>query len=187
MIKKFFLLLVFLGLIYMLVPSPLAISDFDSVPQSLKSNEVGDTVQVPNIAAYFSQLNRAEITKFYTDEFRKKFIFGELIPPIVLNYPPDYAKTYIRDQQMSTFLIEIMYPFKGSLFVNGFEPEIDNKLKNKTNPLGNKIYIDKKYFNSKATVRYYAAPRHLQVLIYLGICFSIIAMLNIFVKARKQI
>lgn len=44
------------------------------------------------------------------------------MPTYRLNYPPEEAQTLIRDQARSTFLEEIVHPFRESIFVNGFEP-----------------------------------------------------------------
>ena len=41
-------------LIYMLLPGADSITDFPALPDSIKSNLEGDTIQVPNVSAYFS-------------------------------------------------------------------------------------------------------------------------------------
>ena len=40
-----------------------------------------------------------------------------------LNYPPEESATLIRDQTHSTFLEEIVHPFRESIFISGYEPK----------------------------------------------------------------
>jgi hypothetical protein len=50
-------------------------------------------------------------------------LFGLSLPTYRLNYPPEEAQTIIRDQTRSTYLEEVVHPFRESIFVNGFEPK----------------------------------------------------------------
>lgn len=163
-----------LGLIYILAPGPTSIDDFPPIPDSVKSSEPGDTTQVPEIAAYFSDYDRAKITEYYKNSYRNKFFFGKFLPPVKLSYPPEYAKVLVRDQQVSTFLEEYSYPLKGSIFVNGYEPYVENEIKKKTHGfVGDHIHIQGRYFVSKTTLRFYPADLFGRLIVYLGIWFSI--------------
>jgi len=165
MFKIIILSLIFLlGLTYLLWPGPTHTSDFPPLPNSLKSDEPGDTYQNPNVVAYFSQFRRKEINDFYKNEFSYLNIFGFKIPPLRSNHPPEEAFTHIRDQQPSTYLEQYSYPLRDSLFVNGFEP-FDEKGK----PYGNgatDIYVNEQFFVSKTTLRYYGSSVFSRVLIY---------------------
>lgn len=175
------------GLIYVILPGPSSIDDFSPLPGSVKSDLAGDTWQNPNIAAYFSDFDRAYITEFYRDRFAGKFLFGTLFPPLTLNHPPEYAYTYIRDQQFSTFLEEYTYPLRGSLFVNGYEPVVENNMFNKPhNFVADHIYHYEIPYDSKTTLRFYSAPFFYRILVYLGIWFSILAIYRISLKALKE-
>mgnify|MGYP001608287733 CR=1 FL=1 len=176
-----------LGLIYILSPGPIGISDFTPIPNSLKSDEPGDTVQVPNISAYFSNLDRAGITKFYKDDYRKKFIFG-WIPPETLNYSPINALQYIRErQEESTFLEEYVYPLRGSIFVNGYEPSVDKEIKKFTKPVsGGPMEVHGQYFTSKTTLRFYPAPWHVSLISYIGIWVMSLSLFKISKEAFKE-
>lgn len=169
--RKVFLIIIFMtGLIYMVVPGPSKVSDFPPLPDSSKSDEPGDTYQIPNIAAYFSQSDRSEITNFYRRELSKKYFWGFLIPSISLNYPPKAAQTYVRDQLYVTFLEEYVYPLKGSIFVAGYEPYIDNELLKRNHTfIGDHIHIKGNYYVSKTTLRYYPADLFNALIVYLGI------------------
>lgn len=184
--RKFLIVLFFLGLIYVLVPAPSTISDFSPLPGSLKSDEPGDTIQVPNIAAYFSDFDRASITKFYRNEYRSKFIFGFLLPPITLNYSPISALQYIRErQEESTFLEEYVYPLRGSIFVNGYEPSVEKEIKKNTKPInGGPMEVKGQLFKSKTTIRYYPTSPIVSVIVYLGIWISIVSLYTLFRKIK---
>lgn len=179
------LLIFFLGLVYLFWPGPSSISDFPPIPDSLKSDEPGDTLQVPNLAAYFSQYDRSQITGFYQNYFTKANFF--IIPPIRLNHPPEEAFQYVRDQQMSTFLEEYVFPLRGSIFVNGYEPKVENQMrKKKSNFFGNSIQIKDNYYVSKTTLRYHHVPFLWRLVLYLGIWVSILGIYKLVLKILRE-
>lgn len=189
MIKKIFLIaLFFIGLVYILAPGPNQVTDFSPLPGSLKSDEPGDTFQVPDISAFFSDFIREDITTFYQDDFKKKYAFGQFFTPVSLNYPPIAGHQYIRDMLInSTFVEEYVYPFKGSLFVAGYDPEVEAQIKNiPPSKFGEYIYINGTYFKTKTTIRYYHAPLYISLLVFFGTWLSIYAFLEIAEKARKE-
>ena len=96
--------------IYTLIPNP----KFPNPPEgALQSKEPGDSENLSVRRAYFTNLTREEVMKHYQNEFKG----------YRLNYPPEEAATIIRDQTRSTFLEEIVHPFRESFYVNGFEPK----------------------------------------------------------------
>jgi hypothetical protein len=104
---------------YLLVPN----LKFPKKPtDSLQSNEPADTESVYR-KAYFTNFDREEVVGHYIRQMKKVFLFGINLPTYRLNYPPEEAQTIIRDQTRSTFLEEIVHPFRESMFVNGFEPK----------------------------------------------------------------
>lgn len=169
-VKRAFLIIFFvLGLIYLWMPGADSIDHFSPLPASVKSDLDGDTWQNPNIAAYFSDHRREFITNFYKNNFSKTLIDIPL-PVISLNHPPEAAYRYVRDQQESTFLEEYIMPLRESLFVNGYEPEIENQiLKRKADFVGNHIYFKEKPYNSKTTLRFYPTSPLSKILVYIGI------------------
>jgi hypothetical protein len=80
----------------------------------------------------------------YKDQFEKPVILGIFLPSYRLNYPPEEAHTIIRDQTRSTFLEEIVHPFRESVYVNGFKPALEKDA----------IYIDGRDWYQKITVRF---------------------------------
>lgn len=105
------------GLIYLTLPSPV----YPDLTQAERSNEPGDTWQNPDQKGYYTNLTRAEVIGQLQAKFTIKFL-GITIPSIRFNYRPEEAYTLVRDQLNSYYLEEIVYPFRESLFVNGWEP-----------------------------------------------------------------
>lgn len=171
MIKIILSILFIFGLIYVLVPEPGSISDYPPMPNSLKSDEPGDTYQVRNIAAYFSDFDRVFITDFYRNSYRGAFLFGVLFPPVTINHPPQYALSSIRDQLFSvTFVEEFVYPLRGSVIVAGYEPAVDNdRLKASSDYYSDRIHINGVYYVSKTTLRAFPTSWYVRLLVYLGI------------------
>ena len=113
----FVVLSVFL-LLYLILPNP----DFPEPPSdALQSNEPADT-ETSLRRAYFTNYTREEVMTHYKKQFEKSRFLGTPLPTYRLNYPPEEAQVIIRDQTRSTFLEEIVHPFRESVFVNGFEP-----------------------------------------------------------------
>lgn len=158
------------GLLYLIAPGASSIGDFPPLKGSIKSQLEGDTIQNPNIAAYFSNFRRDYITNFYRDFFSRTLIPFYSLPVISINRPPEEAFNYVRDQQESTFLEEYVFPLRESIYVNGYEPKIENDMFNKKDRsfVGDHLYYDAKYFNSKATIRYYPSNVFARVFIYIA-------------------
>ncbi len=191
--RKCLTILFFLSLIYVILPGPTKIEDFPPLNPSLKSNLEGDTIQNPNIAAYYSDFRRDYITSFYKQIFTNLHWFGKIIPPIALNHPPELAYTYVRDQQESTFLEEYFYPLRESLFTNGYDPEIENQIhKKSSNFWGDHIiYRETKngpelLFNSKTTIRYYPTNPLARTIVYVGIWIAVIFLYRLIIKAWRE-
>lgn len=177
-LKFFFLFLSFLLLLYLVWPfEPKSISDFSPLPQSTKSTLSGDTVEVPNVAAYFSDNYRSFVTKYYRNQFQymTKFPF----PPIVLNHPPEYAFNYIKDQTLSTYLEEYVYPLRSRLFVNGLEP-FEEDTKELRYEGAAKFEAGGKLYETKVTLRYYPSPIWARIFVWAGINLIVVLFYLLF-------
>jgi hypothetical protein len=152
-------LVVFLG--YLVLPNP----DFPiPPPDSLQSKEPGDS-ETPLRRAYFTDYNREEVMVWYKKQLGKSVLTGIWLPTYRLNYPPEEAQTIIRDQTRSTFLEEVVHPFRESVFVNGFEP---------TNPK-DAVIIEGRHFRQKIIIRYVPSSPAVRVVIFvLTVFFSVI-------------
>lgn len=90
--------------------------DFPNPPQgAVQSFEPAD-VESPLRRAYFTLLTREEVISHYEKEL-------DYFPVIRLNYPPEDAQIYIRDQARSWYLEELVHPMRESVFVSGFVPQ----------------------------------------------------------------
>jgi len=154
-----------LGLIYLTWPGPRLISDFPPLPNSLQSDEPGDTYQNPNNAAFFSDLRRPDVISYYQNEFSYLNIFGIQIPPLRSNHPPEEAFIYVRDQVPSTYLEQLSYPLRDSLFINGFEP-FDEQGKHYREG-ATEIYVKDGFYKTKTTLRYFGSSISSRLLIYI--------------------
>lgn len=139
--KILFTLVSLVFVAYLFIPGP----PFPDPPaDSLQSGEPADT-ESPNRRAYFTNLTRQEVLSHYKEQF------GSL-PTYRLNYPPEDARFLIRDLTRSTFLEEIVHPFRESVFVNGFEPK-DAKDAIEIKGLSFRQKIIVKYVPSNSAVR----------------------------------
>lgn len=166
-------------LVYMLLPGPSAIADFPALPNSVKSELEGDTIQVPNVAAYFSYNYRDFVIPYYNYFYFKNTQLPFV--PIRLNYPPEFAYTAIKDQTHSTYLEELVYPLRDSIFINGFEPfyqEGQPKFEG-----ASKIGIHGIDYDTKVTLRYYSSPLWVKIIVWIGINISVIGLFFISKKA----
>lgn len=178
MSRIIFIVFSILLFIYMIWPQPLKIADFKPLPNSFKSTLDGDTVQVPNVSAYFSNNYREFALRFYKDNYQGavKLPFS----PYRLNYPPEYSFIAIKKHTDTTYLEELVYPLKGSLFVNGFEPYYENGEPKYWG--SSKFAIGESVFDTKVTLRLFPSPFWARFIVFLGIIASIIMLKKLFLK-----
>lgn len=167
--KPLFIIFSLLLLIYMLWPGPSRISDFQPLPNSDKSQLEGDTIQIPNVAGYFSNNFRDLVVSFYFSNYQT--LTRLPFPPLRLNHPPEYSWQVIKKHTDSTYLEELIYPLRDSLYVNGFEP---------FGPDGQSKFWGSKKFEvsghnwyTKATLRFYPSKVTVRFIVWLGIVTSI--------------
>lgn len=162
-------LLAIIFLLYLLVPGPRSIDDFGPLPDSSKSNLSGDTVQVPNVSAYFSDNFRDAAITVYGKSYSEQTFLP--IKPIRLNYPPEFAYVAIKDQTQSTYLEELVFPMRESLFINGLEP-FEKSGEPRYEGAFPFIVGDIEYL-TKVTLRYYPSPVWARLVIWAGVVVSI--------------
>ena len=153
----------------MLWPGPSRISDFKSLPTSDKSQLEGDTIQIPNVVAYFSNNFREFVVPFYLKNYQNLTYLP--FPPLRLNRPPEYSWTAIKKHTDSTYLEELVYPLRDSLYVNGFEPFYSD---GSPKFWGSTIFDVKGHsWLTKTTLRFYPSDALVRILVWLGIITSI--------------
>lgn len=175
-----------LGLGYLLLPSPTSINDFPALPDSKTSQLEGDTIQNPNIAAYFSDFRRAYITQYYWDYLKDWSYLGLKLPLFKINHPPERAFGFIRDQQESTALEEYYVPFKGSFFVNVYDPIIYNEIRRRPIIDQNSYFVyEGGNYDTKTTLRYYPTPVFGRIITYVLTIFSVYLFIRLVRKYLK--
>jgi hypothetical protein len=115
-------LFLFLIIIYLTIPGP---QELPPLPQSIKSTEPGDTIQIPGISAYYTDLSRQEVISFYQKNYSNSSFLNIPFLTYRLNHPPEMSKDLIRSTQQSSYLEEMVHPMRESLYVSGFEWEND--------------------------------------------------------------
>lgn len=166
--KKIYILFSAMLLIYMVWPGPSRIDQFLALPSSEKSKLEGDTIQIPNVSAYFSNNFREFVVPFYSDNYQN---LAKLpLPPLRLNYPPEFSWTAIKKHTDSTYLEELVYPLRDSLYANGFEPfYADGQPKYWG---ATKFEEGGQNFFTKTTLRFYPSTIAARIVTWFGIVLS---------------
>ncbi len=152
MTKSIFVIFSIILLVYMLWPGPSKIADFKALPASDKSKLAGDNIeQVPNVAGYFSDNYRGFVVPFYSNNYQS--LSRLPFPPMRLNHPPEYSWQVIKKHTDSTYLEELVYPLKGSIYVNGFEPFYPDGTQKFWGSI--KFDVDHHDWFTKTTIRFY--------------------------------
>lgn len=141
-VKIFYILFSLTLLFYVALPN----FGFPKPPSdSVQSSEPADT-ETPLRRAYFTNLSRADVLNWYENQFKESRFLNIPMPTFLLNYPPEESQAIIRDQTRSTFLEEVVNPFRETMFINGYEP--------KENDDENRIIINGVHWRQKIIVRY---------------------------------
>lgn len=177
--KVFFIIIFILGTVYLVLPAP---KDFPDLPDSIKSIEPGDTTQIANVSAYYTDIPRKEVVDFYTRYFSKSPF--RLIPLLNyrLNQPPERIREVLRSTQQSTYVEEVIHPFRESVFINGFEWDNDPFTKPERR-IKNILKVDGKVYQFKITLFYQESMLWQRLLVFY---LSILAIYLLF-KAYQGI
>ncbi len=168
--KNLYIVFSVLLLIYMLVPGPSSIENFKSLPNSDKSTLAGDTVQIPNVSAYFSDNFRDFVVPFYFQNYKEKTWLP--FPPLKLNHPPEFSWNVIKRHTDSTYFEEIVYPLRDSLYVNGYEPFYEDGSPKFWGSA--KLNEGKNLWFTKTTLRFFPSSPIVKFIVWLGISVSIL-------------
>jgi hypothetical protein len=161
-IAIFFYLIFSLGLLfYVSLPN----YDFPKPPpDSVQSKEPADT-ETPLRRAYFTNYTRAQVLDWYEVQFGRSNFLDIPLPTYLLNYPPENSGSIIRDQTRSTFLQEIIHPFRETVFINGYEPAPTD--------YENRIVINGTHWRQKIIIKF--VPTNLIVRVFVSL-LSLISM-----------
>jgi len=180
MIKKIFITILIIFNLLVVVYLVWPISKIPDLTNSVKSNLPGDTVQIPNVSGYFTNMSRSEVINFYKSNYPS-------LLRINLNHPPEKAKEIIVDTIQSYYFEEFVLPFKESLYVNGFEWENDVFTKPEKR-LKNRLEYEGKEYKSKITIRTFPVSIPKRLISFFiteaGIIFAVYTF-KTFLKKRK--
>lgn len=159
----------------MLWPGSQSITQFPPLPGSEKSTLEGDTIQIPNVSAYFSDNFRNFATSFYRDNYQK--LSNLPFPPITLNHPPEHSWNVIKRHTDSTYLEEYVYPLRDSIYVNGLEFFYEDgtpKFWGST-----KFEVGGKSLFTKVTLRFFPSQILTRILVWAGIIISLVFLFKL--------
>lgn len=177
-LKIFLALIVFLGTVYLCLP---VAKSFPVLPGSVKSIEPGDTVQMANVAAYYTDMSRKEVLDYYTRYYSRSPFWGIPLITYRLNHPPERIREVLRNTQQSTFVEEIVHPFRESIFINGFEWNNDPFTPVESRPK-NILIVNGVTFQFKITLFYQESKIWQRLLVYY---LSMGAIYLLFVSYRQ--
>jgi hypothetical protein len=167
----------FLSVLYLISPTP----KLKDLPNSAKSDQPGDTTQLANVSAYYTNLSRADVMNFYKSNYQGLF-------RINLNHPPEKAKTIIRDTIQTYYLEELVLPFKESIFINGYEWQNDVFTKPEKRIVNKLIYHDVVY-SAKITIKTFPTSITKRIISFMlteGVIISMYFIYRSFFKKSKQ-
>lgn len=154
-VKIVYIILSIIFLFYLLLPNP---TFPEQLPNSLQSEEPADT-ETDLRRAYFTNSTRSEVMDHYKKQLQHSAFMNLPLPTYRLNYPPEEAQVLIRDQTRSTFLEEVVHPFRESFFINGFKPKEEKDA----------IFIGGKAWRQKIIVRFVPSNRIFRITIAVSV------------------
>jgi hypothetical protein len=185
-VKAIYAVLFLFGTIYLVLPAP---KSFPPLLQGVKSTEPGDTVQITNVSAYYTDTSREEVVNFYQNYFSHSPFLGIPLPTFKLNHPPERIKEILRQTQQSTYVEEIVHPFRESLFISGFEWNNDPFTKPEKR-IKNILSVDGRVYQFKVTLFYQESEIWQRLLVFyltLGATYLLYqAYLGLYQRWRKR-
>lgn len=180
--KIFFILVFILGTFYLVLPAP---RDFPYLPNSIKSIEPGDTVQIANVSAYYTDTPREEVVDFYFRYFSKSPFLGISLPSYKLNQPPERIREVLRATQQSTYVEEIVHPFRESVFINGFEWDNDPFIL-PSKRVKNILIVDGTTYRFKVTLFYQESKLWTRLLVFYLTLLAIFFLFRIYINLLQR-
>ena len=163
-----------LALTYLISPTPI----LKDLPNSIKSQLPGDTTQIKNTTAYFTNMTRTEVINFYQASYAGPF-------RIHLNHPPEKAKSIWHQTIRTYYLEEFILPFKASLYINGFEWENDVFTK-PARRIKNKLEYQDKIYKAKITIRTFPVSTPKRIAVFLLSQISLLIIIRSYFRFFKK-
>lgn len=177
-----FALIFVIGTFYLLLPAP---KDFPDLPVAVKSVEPGDTTQIANVSAYYTDLPRQEVVDYYFDYFSRSPFLNIPLITYKLNHPPERIREVLRETQQSTYVEEIVHPLRESVFVNGFEWNND-PFTPPVRRIKNILIVNGKTYQFKITLFYQESKLWQRLLVFYLSLFSILLLYKSFFALKER-
>lgn len=162
----FYLLVSLIFLLYLSLPDSGIPSQ---IPNSLISPEPADRA-FENRPAYFTYSNRRDTLSYYEKIFSRSPFNNVYIPTYRLNYPPEDSSFLVRPHMYSSYLEEIVHPFRESIYINGFKPTRAQ----------DEIWIYGVNYDEKITLKYVSSPTYTRLMIGFLTVITLFITLKVF-------
>lgn len=162
------------GVIYLALPN----CDFPPpLPDAIVSQEPAD-LETPLRRGYFTNYSRDEVLSWYGTKFNCANLFGITFPKLLLNYPPEYAETIIRNRTDIGWLQEYVYPFREGIYINGYAP-VDS--------FGQPVLtVNNLLWKQKIIIKHVHGNMWAREIIFIASMFGMAALYNEFIKLFKK-
>ncbi len=181
-IKVFLIIALVVGTFYLCLPAP---KDFPDLPNAVRSTEPGDTVQIANVQAYYTDMSRQEVVDFYNRYFSRSPFANLPLITYKLNHPPERIREVLRATQQSTYVEEIIHPLRESVFVNGFEWNNDPFTLPKRR-IKNILIVNGKTYQFKVTLFYQESKLWQRLLIFYAVLGAIFLLVKAYQDSFKR-
>lgn len=181
--KLFFVFFIILGTLYLVLPAP---KEFPDLPNAVKSIEPGDTIQIANVSAYYTDMPRKEVVDFYFRYFSRSPFLNIPLISYKLNHPPERIREVLRDTQQSTYVEEIVHPLRESVFVNGFEWNNDPFTPPKQR-IKNVLIVNGRTYQFKVTLFYQESEVWQRLIVFYLILFCSYQLIKNYMRFLRRI
>lgn len=155
---------------YLITPTP-TITDLTN---SVKSDLSDDNFDPTHVSGYFANLSRTEVINFYKANINGLF-------RIQLNHPPEKSRDIFYYFTKSTYLEEFVFPFKQSLYINGYEWENDVFTKPE-NRITNKLTYQNKTYQTKINIKAYTTTIPQRLIAFFTTQIAVILIAHIYLR-----
>jgi len=163
-----------LAIFYLVLPTP----TLPDLKDAIKSDLPGDTTQLKNVSGYFTNLSRTEVINFYKANYNGPF-------RIQLNHPPEKAREIILNTIQTYYFEEFVLPFKGSIFINGYDWQNDVFTKPEKR-LANKLIYKGVEYQTKVTIKVIPTSIPQRLIGFFGTELSLIVVFFLYQNILKR-
>ncbi|HEY5601306.1 MAG TPA: hypothetical protein VIK81_04455 [Patescibacteria group bacterium] len=174
-----------LAVFYLLLPTP----KISGLPNSFQSIEPGDTVEIPGVSAYYTDILRDDVLNYYKKQIKTTPFLNLPLPFVLLNHPIQYGRLggYFSDQLKTTYIQEYVHPLRGQLLINGFGAKDSFALKAIQTPATfDYFFINNQKWESKVTIKYVDSNPIVRVVIFSLTFAGFIFVYKLFKRIKNE-